>query len=205
MEDEFRVAPVPGAPVRSAAPAGASGRLGEPSRRGFFVKALAALIGGFVSVVPVAAGVLAFLDPLKRKGKGAEMIPVAPLDALPADGVPRQFPVVASRVDAWTLYADQPIGAVYLRRMPGTNRVTAVNASCPHAGCFVNFKPERGEFQCPCHTSAFAIGGERVLPSPSPRDMDSLECRVEEIDGRQQVLVRFENFYTGLKEKKPRA
>src|SRR4051812_23324186 len=72
----------------------------EPPRRGFFRKVLAMAVGGVVVAVPSAAGLLVFLDPVRRarrnNGKGAagaagggvEFVPVAPLSALPADGRP---------------------------------------------------------------------------------------------------------------------
>jgi hypothetical protein len=52
--------------------------------------------------IPFGAGVAMFMDPLRRKSnlKGGA-VKVATLDALPPDGIPRKFPVVASRVDAW--------------------------------------------------------------------------------------------------------
>src|SRR5438309_4689223 len=44
------------------------------------------------------------------------------------------------------------LGAVYLRRTPD-GKLQAFNVVCPHAGCFVDFLPERGMYLCPCHNS----------------------------------------------------
>src|SRR5437879_327552 len=93
----------------------------QPDRRNFFKEALAVVIGGAVGIVPLLAGVKAFLAPLSGKGEaGASaevpLLPVTTLDALPADGVPRKFPVLANKTDAWNKYQNVPIGAVYLRR-----------------------------------------------------------------------------------------
>ena len=84
------------------------------SRRGFLAKALSVVTGGLATLTPVAAGVWAFLDPLRRSKAAASFLPVTELAAIPDDGVPRQFPVIADRVDAWTGFAAEPIGAVYL-------------------------------------------------------------------------------------------
>ena len=47
--------------------------LSDQPRRGFFASAMAIVIGGVVSLAPVVAGVLFFLDPLiRKKVKGEE-------------------------------------------------------------------------------------------------------------------------------------
>src|SRR5947209_5122648 len=88
----------------------------QPARRGFLKKLGATLIGGLVALVPLAAGLTVFLDPLKRKSKNGGFVRVASLGALPEDGLPRKFDVVASHFDAWNRIPQVPIGAVYLRR-----------------------------------------------------------------------------------------
>src|SRR3954451_5323253 len=85
-------------------------------RRNFLVKAGAVVIGGIVSVVPFVIGLAAALDPLRRKSDSGNFVRIAPLDAVPADGVPRRFAVLADRTDAWTKFPNEPIGSIYLRR-----------------------------------------------------------------------------------------
>ncbi len=94
----------------------------------------------------------------------------------------------------------QPIGAVYVKREPGSDTVEALSATCPHAGCFVEMDTESKCFRCPCHNSAFTLDGGIVAPSPSPRPMDGLECQV---DKSGSILVKWQNFYTGLKKRWP--
>ena len=167
------------------------------SRRSFLAKVAAVACGGLATLAPVAAGVWAFLDPLRRKGAGAAFLPVTELSAIPDDGIPRQFAVVADRIDAWTGFPREPIGAVYLRREKGSREVQALTATCPHAGCFIELEGNRC-FRCPCHNSTFTLDGGIVQPSPSPRAMDALECRVDEAGG---VAVKWENFRTGVAAK----
>src|SRR5690606_8345991 len=95
----------------------------HPPRRNLLAALGAILVGGIVSLFPLGAGALVFLDPiLKRKKKdgGAEQGDrpfrrVAAVEALPADGTPVQVPVLADLKDAWNSDPTQPVGAVYLR------------------------------------------------------------------------------------------
>jgi len=179
-------------------------------RRAFFKKFLAMVIGTVAVAVPAAAGLLVFLDPVRRKrgsaGAAADFVPVAPLDAIPADGAPRRFQVISDRVDAWTKYRNVPLGAVYVKRTAGdgggAGSVVAFNALCPHAGCFVNVAADGRSFHCPCHNSGFNADGSVKPGAVSPRPLDTLDV---DADGLKQglVRVRFQNFEAGIHDKKP--
>ncbi len=172
----------------------------QPNRRDFFKKVSAACIGAFLTLVPLLSGLAVFLDPLRRKAASTGAVRVAILDALPSDGVPRMFPVLASRTDAWNKFTQVPIGAVYLRRS-SDDKLQAFNVVCPHAGCNVDFDSEQGHFLCPCHKSSFTVEGKIDNPdSPSPRGMDALEV---EVRGGKEIWVAFQNFQTGRAEKIP--
>jgi menaquinol-cytochrome c reductase iron-sulfur subunit len=177
-------------------------------RRNVVAAVAAVTIGAFVSIVPFAAGLATFLDPLLRRKRGGdesgarESRRIASLEALPADGTPVQVPVIADLTDAWNREPNQPIGAVYLRRQGAS--VACFNAICPHAGCFIGYAADRKIFQCPCHTSSFELDGQRILPSPSPRNMDPLEVDPEKLKAGE-VWVQFVNYYPGKadREEKP--
>ncbi len=181
----------------------------QPRRRNFLAGAAAVVIGGIVSLLPLCVGTLVFLDPILRRksknggqgsgGNGPPFRRVATVEALPADGTPVQVPVIADLTDAWSRESNQPIGAVYLRKLQDGN-VECFNAICPHAGCFVAFSGERKVFQCPCHTSSFQLDGQRIVPSPSPRDMDALTVDEEKLKGGE-VWVQFVNYYPGHEER----
>jgi len=177
--------------------------LDDASRRSFLTKVLAVLIGGFVALVPMAAGLATLLDPLRRKSTLGDFLRITSLDSLP-EGSPRAFPVIQDRVDAWNYFPKEPIGSVYLRRTG--DQVEALNASCPHAGCFVDFRNDPGDFKCPCHDSKFDPTGKRIDPNhcPSPRDMDTLEVDPEKLK-QGEVWVRFQNFQAGKAAKIPDA
>lgn len=168
-------------------------------RRGFIKEAAAGVVGGCCVLVPAAAGLVAWLDPLSRSAGGGSLVKVGRMDALPPDGTPQRVTVVMGRHDAWTKEGSVPVGAIYLRRT-GEKEVQALHSVCPHAGCFVDYQTARGQFFCPCHDSTFAVDGSINDPhSPSPRGMDTLEV---ELRG-DEVWVRFRNFRTGIEGKVP--
>ncbi len=178
-----------------------------PPRRNVLAAVAAMIVGSFVGIVPFAAGLATFLDPLLRRkkadGEGSQrLIRVASVDAIPTNGTPIQVPVIADLTDAWNREANQPIGAVYLRRE--NDKIVCFNAICPHAGCFVGYAADRKVFQCPCHTSSFQLDGERIMPSPSPRNMDELAVDAEKLKSGE-VWVEFVNYYPGKedREEKP--
>ncbi|MEX2174742.1 MAG: Rieske (2Fe-2S) protein [Pirellulaceae bacterium] len=178
----------------------------NPPRRNVLAAVSALLIGGLVGLFPMGAGVLMFLDPiLKRKNKGGgsgskeaeaqrPYRRVATVAALPDDGTPVQVPVIADLTDAWNREPNQPVGAVYLRKVG--DEIECLNTICPHAGCRVAYSADRQVFQCPCHNSSFKLDGARILPSPSPRDMDALPVDAEKL-AAGEVWVQFCNFYSG--------
>lgn len=173
-----------------------------PPRRSFLAAAGAIVSGTIVALTPLAAGIAFFLDPLLRKRptmQGATedgYLKVATLAELPDDGTPLRFALSADQIDAWNLFKDQTIGTVYLRKIEG--QVIAFNDTCPHLGCKVDYKPADGTFFCPCHASAFSLDGKKTNLIP-PRDMDSLETRV---DAENRVWVKYQNFQRGVAEKK---
>ncbi len=170
----------------------------KDSRRGFFTKLAAILAGAAAGAIPMIAGLGIVFDPLRRRAGGGSFFRVAQLGGLPEDGVPRRFTITADQVDAWNKYLNVPVGSVYLRRTPG-NRIEALHATCPHAGCFIDYKSSTNSFLCPCHDSVFKLDGSLgSTASPSPRGMDSLEV---EIRNEQEVWVKFQNFEPGKAEK----
>ena len=52
-------------------------------RRKFFQEALAIVVGGVAGLIPAAAGLLVFLDPLRRKTESVGTIRVTSLTARP--------------------------------------------------------------------------------------------------------------------------
>lgn len=179
----------------------AGGNAPRGGRRGFLVRLMAVLIGGLITLFPFAAGLFVFVDPWRRAAGGVHRVRVATLDDVPDDGVPRRFQVSENQIDAWNYYPNQPVGAVYLLRTKGQGVPLALQATCPHAGCMVDYSGSAHAFKCPCHNSSFDVNGRIIQPSPAPRPMDTLVCSVVSRGDTQEVWVEFQNFYTGTAEK----
>ena len=166
-------------------------------------------LGTLAGLIPSAAGIGVFLDPLRRKSDQGGFTKLARLSDIPADGTPRLFPVVATKTDVWNKIPAARIGAVYLRR--DGDKISALNVSCPHAGCAVDFRDDlppnpqglpvqNGYYFCPCHNSSFSLdGGIKDKKSPAKRPLDSLEV---EIRG-EEVFVKYQNFIADKSEKVP--
>jgi len=182
----------------------AGGDTSGDNRRSFLGALVAVGAGALALLVPAVSGLIAFLNPLRQKGGAAKMVPVASLETLPEDGAPQMFPVVTDKTDAWTKASNQIIGSVFLKRTDDEKQpVVAYQVVCPHAGCTIRFEDtgEGGRFVCPCHEAYFDLSGGRIGQSRSPRDMDTLDVKVE--DGT--VSVKFVNYRVGTSAKIPEA
>ena len=181
---------------------GAPSEAEAPDRRAFLKKTAAVAAGGAVVAAPMGAGLAVLLDPLRKAGGAAQFHPVARLDALPENGAPVRFAVVADSDDAWNHHPQTRIGAVYLKRSKapdGSDKVLALSTICPHLGCSVDAQAD-GSFRCPCHNSTFNPDGSLGHPNVSARPMDSLETQVR--DGL--ILVKYQKFETSTPQKIPR-
>jgi menaquinol-cytochrome c reductase iron-sulfur subunit len=182
--------------------------IGDLPRRSFMTSAVAFLVGAIAGLAPLAAAVVYFLDPVTRRKKavgatGAAVdadgfIRITTREALPQDGTPRAFKVIADLQDYWNKFPDAEIGSVFLSQ-DAQGQITCFNTRCPHLGCTVGYDDKEQRYFCPCHESAFSLDGKRSNDIP-PRDMDRLECH-EEADGT--IRVRYVKYRAGIKEQKP--
>jgi len=189
----------------------AESAVGEPkrdaSRRGFFSEVLAFGIGALILLVPFAGGLALFFEPLLRRFRGSSsgqdarrdsegFLYVASLASLPADGRPQIFTVYDDVVDAWNKFSDQPVGRVFLRKLPNGS-VTAFNVRCPHLGCAVDYRASNNDYFCPCHMSAFGLDGQKENEIP-PRGLDALDVKLK---NGSDVWVRYQVFKAGTPDK----
>ncbi len=168
---------------------------GEPRR--VFLKWMAAIAGSAAALIAALPVLGAVLFPVRNRTvtEGEGFIPVGDAAEL-AQGAPLKAAVRTTRLDAWNEAKGVEIASVWLeKRKDGS--VRALSSICPHLGCSVDFLPDSGTFNCPCHGSVFGKDG-RIVSGPSPRPMDALETRVE--DGR--VLVKFERFVCGTPDQR---
>ena len=189
--------------------------LAEPKsseRRSFLASAAALVIGGIVAIFPFAAGLGVLFDPLRRRAKGAanvvgadeaiKYVRIGPLDVLPADGNPHQFALTDDVVDAWTRAPAQRVGTAFLIRTDADDgpKIAAFSSVCPHLGCAVDYNRPAGEFECPCHASAFAKDGKKLF-GPSLRGLDPLAVKLVENGDRKEIWVERARFRTGIEER----
>jgi Rieske Fe-S protein len=190
----------------------------EGERRSFLVRFSAIVCGGLVALFPFAAGWGVIIDPWRRRRAasataeshgaataGTTKVRICSLDALTPGADPQPFAVILDVVDdAWTRTFNQKVGVIFLERSNAGKEpsVVALNAKCPHLGCLVDFNRNKGEFQCPCHESAFAKDGDRLY-GPSLRGMDPLAVEIRTTNGQQEVWVAFQKFMPGIAERMP--
>lgn len=172
-------------------------------------------IGTACTAVVVVPGARYLIDPLRRRALRERTFQrMIRLDDL-APGVPRRVAVTGTRRDAWTLYAEETLGYVWLVRRTGVSvrpedaEVDAFTTVCPHLGCAIGLDRAERKFACPCHQASFSLSGRRVLDqdlgsaNPAPRDMDSLPCQIVADENAQEwwVEVAYQKFQHGLSAK----
>jgi menaquinol-cytochrome c reductase iron-sulfur subunit len=162
------------------------------------------VLGNLVALALAVPGVAYLIDPLRRKSKEGDFDTLTRLGQL-QEGVPRAFPIIDERQDAWVKYPREPVGSVWLIRQPAGAKepVIAFTAECPHLGCAVNLSGDGKSFLCPCHTSSFDFDGKPRNQVP-PRAMDRLEVKLSNgADPDSEVQVKFQRFRTQSEEKIP--
>lgn len=177
-------------------------------RRSFCKSTVALGFAAAAFAPPVAAGIRTVISATEAKGAESTFYPVAKLDTLTQ--TPQKFVLQAENVkDGWITYPVRHIGSIYLF-LNAENAPIALHSACPHMLCAIesavrtNPKTQESEplFFCPCHAASFDLNGERLDEvSQSPRSMDSLELEVR--DGT--VYVKYEDFLSGVSEKKPKS
>ena len=136
---------------------------GQPptmSRRGF----LEWMLGIFASIsaLSVVATALAYLIPpsAAKAGEG----PVAVADET-------DFPVGAGRV---VPFKDTKVLVIHT-----AEKFVVLSAICTHAGCIVEWQPDKKQIYCPCHGGVFDLEGN-VVGGPPPRPLPQYQVSVQD-------------------------
>lgn len=164
----------------------------EPERRGL----LGWVVRGLSLAIAAVYAVPALRYVAGRRPAAVEdlRVDLGPLDAIP-EGKPVRVPVPSRRMDAWSEARGAQASVFLIRR--GT-QVAALDSTCPHTGCAVDWDAAAARFRCPCHRSAFAPDGTR-LDGPAPRGLDPEEITVEA--GR--LLLRYRRHRPGRPDRVP--
>jgi cytochrome b6-f complex iron-sulfur subunit len=56
--------------------------------------------------------------------------------------------------------------------------ISAVNPTCTHKGCIVEWKSEQKAFVCPCHDAQFSPEG-KVIKGPAEKSLPTYEAKIE--------------------------
>jgi menaquinol-cytochrome c reductase iron-sulfur subunit len=156
-----------------------------PARRSFLAVVIAASLAVFAALASIPLIRFA-LYPLFAKTSETEWSEVGPAASFESLSSPVEKLVAVTQRDGWRQIVSQR--PVYVTR-DKQGHLQVLSAVCPHLGCEVPWSPERQEFFCPCHGSAFAPDGSRIA-GPAPRGLDSLATAIQ----NGQLKVRYQYF-----------
>jgi len=147
--------------------------------------AVAVVAIGILFVVPVAAGMAVFTDPLAAD-RSPDWVSLGPLEALPADGVARRVPVRVSETDAWARQPECQTGTVFVMRSSGKDGIRAFKGTY-HCGAQVEFDEMANQFVVPCWEGIrFTPDGRRLHSVREWGDLRGVRARV--VDGELLAL-----------------
>ena len=156
----------------------------SPQRRSF-IAALFALSTAGVSALLAAPLVRFVTYPMRKGATSTGWSDIGQVQDFNSLTTPVAKTITLERRDAWQSITTQT--AVYV--LPPKDGVFKVlSPVCPHLGCAVRWIDTENKFVCPCHSGAFTATGERIS-GPPPRNMDSLEAKVE--DGVLKVRYQY--------------
>ncbi|HEY9671076.1 MAG TPA: ubiquinol-cytochrome c reductase iron-sulfur subunit [Waterburya sp.] len=72
--------------------------------------------------------------------------------------------------------ANAPVLVVSKSANPKT--ISAVNPTCTHKGCTVDWKKDKKTFVCPCHKAEYSADG-KVLKGPAKKDLATYQTKIE--------------------------
>lgn len=143
------------------------------SRRGLLEGAVGVLT--VVGVLHIAVPGAIFLVGESMKPAKVQWVEIGPVTSLPAGQVTR-VNYTTTAPDAWRKVTRR--GTVYVFSDDGGSTFKALDGTCTHLGCIVQWKPDEEHYSCPCHLALFSRGGE-VLAGPPPRPLQFLPVKIE--------------------------
>ncbi|MEO0540324.1 MAG: Rieske (2Fe-2S) protein [Cyanobacteria bacterium P01_A01_bin.105] len=130
-------------------------------------------IGGLAASLPVA---LAACQSDTATDTAPEEAADAPAEPAPAGGPEVIGTVSELEANGFLLNKSASVGPVLV--VGDATALQAVNPTCPHAGCDVDWQGDAAEMVCPCHGSKFAADGA-VLQGPANADLETYAVSVE--------------------------
>jgi Rieske Fe-S protein len=152
----------------------------DATRRNFLVLSIHGLGAVMSAALGIPALIYLFAPPRRAEAKTDSWIDIADVTKLP-EGEPAEILFERRRVDGWKTITERTSAWVVKK---SANEVFALAPACTHLACAYHWESDKGQFLCPCHTSAFSVEGA-VLSGPAPRALDRYSSRV--VNGRLQV------------------
>ncbi len=76
------------------------------------------------------------------------------------------------------LKEESPVGSILIVATSKTKDLIAVNPTCPHMGCIVEWEAKEEIFVCPCHGSKFALDGN-VIEGLAIEPLEKYTAKIE--------------------------
>lgn len=76
------------------------------------------------------------------------------------------------------LNENSPVGSVLVIGNSQSKNLVAVNPTCTHMGCTVEWLAEEKIFLCPCHASEFKLNGN-MQTGPATKPLSNYEVKIE--------------------------
>ncbi|MEI8166210.1 MAG: ubiquinol-cytochrome c reductase iron-sulfur subunit [Chloroflexales bacterium] len=144
------------------------------SRRGFLEATLGALAG--LGTLLVAVPSVRFLIGNSLEPSTTKWVELGKVADLPAAAV-TQVNYSTRATDAWRQVTQR--GTVYVSSADGGTTFTALDGTCTHLGCIVQWDEGKGAFICPCHSGYYTREGE-VISGPPPHRLRQLAVKVQD-------------------------
>jgi Rieske Fe-S protein len=144
------------------------------NRRGFLEATFGVLAG--IGALLVAIPGVRFLVGNSLEASATKWVELGKLAELPATGV-TQVNYSTRITDAWREVTQR--GTVYISSADGGATFTALDGTCTHLGCIIQWNEGDGQFVCPCHSGHFTREGE-VISGPPPRRLRQLAVKVQD-------------------------
>jgi cytochrome b6-f complex iron-sulfur subunit len=126
-------------------------------------------VGGVASSLPIA---LAACSPKSEKSQSSVSPPRA-------DGFQSIGTVAELKQNGQILKKELTAGPILVVSNPtDSTTVLAVNPTCTHKGCTVEWKTEEKSFVCPCHGAKFSTDG-KVLKDPASKPLATYEAKIQ--------------------------
>jgi cytochrome b6-f complex iron-sulfur subunit len=103
----------------------------------------------------------------------------APANSKSADGFQPVGTVAELNQKGQILKKDFAKGSVLIVSNPANPKsISAVNPTCTHRGCTVEWKKNKNAFVCPCHDAEFSLDG-KVIEGPAKKPLPTYAAKIE--------------------------